>query len=311
MPTQTLENEVWKLSVAPGVGASVAGLWVKVGGAWEPLLRETPPEAVGKGSASPFSSFTLAPFSNRIKDATFTFRGESYKLRAEKDGNTKHGDVRSRPWELLHADELSVECGLKTQDFENFNFPFPFVITVSYRLEDERLETRLRLTNTGERDMPAGLGLHPYFQRQLAGSEEVALQFTAAAHYVLDNDKLPTGELIRPSGKVDFRKGKVVGDTELDDLYQGWSEPVILHYPGVGNVELSADPVFSHLVVFTAQDGSLAVEPVTHATDGFNLRSRGFGGSGVRVLAPGEVLGGSVWLKFKEERRGKKQQDTR
>ena len=148
--------------------------------------------------------------------------------------------------------------------------------------------------------MPAGLGLHPYFQRHLAGSEEVALQFTAAARYVLDDANIPTGELLRPAGELDFRSGKVVGEDELDDLYRGWSEPVILHYPGVGNVELSADPVFSHLIVFTSQDGSLAVEPVTHATDGFNLRSRGFGGSGVQVLAPGEILEGSVRLTFEE-----------
>ena len=304
MPTQTIENESWKLSVVPEVGASVAGLWLKVNGAWEPLLRETPPDAAEKGSASPFSSFTLAPFSNRIKDATFTFQGETFELRAESDGNTKHGDVRSRPWELLHTDELSVECVLKTQDFEDFNFPFPFVITVSYRLDGEVFETRLRLTNTGERNMPAGLGLHPYFQRQLAGSDEVALQFTAAARYVLDDANIPTGELLRPAGELDFRSGRVIGDAELDDLYRGWSEPVILHYPDVGNVELSADPVFGHLIVFTSQDGSLAVEPVTHATDGFNLRSRGFGGSGVQVLAPGKAIEGSVWLKFERTEEG-------
>jgi len=182
---------------------------------------------------------------------------------------------------------------------------------MSYRLEGERLETRLRLTNTGERDMPAGLGLHPYFQRQLASSDEVALQFTAAARYVLDDANLPTGELLRPAGKLDFRSGRVVGDAELDDLYRGWSGPVILNYPGVGNVELSADPVFSHLIVFTAQDGSLAVEPVTHATDGFNLRSRGFGGSGVQVVAPGEVLEGSVWLRFEEAEERTKEKEKR
>jgi len=97
MSMRMIENEVWKLSVAPEVGASVAGLWVKVNGAWEPLLRETPPDAVDKGSASPFSSFILAPFSNRIRDATFEFQGETFELRTENDGNTKHGDVRSRP----------------------------------------------------------------------------------------------------------------------------------------------------------------------------------------------------------------------
>jgi len=40
----------------------------------------------------------------------------------------------------------------------------------------------------------------------------------------------------------------------------------------------------------------VALEPVTHATDGFNLLSQGWENTGVRVLEPGEKLAGSLRL---------------
>jgi aldose 1-epimerase len=61
---------------------------------------------------------------------------------------------------------------------------------------------------------------------------------------------------------------------------------------------LEADPIFSHLVVFTAPDGSVALEPVTHATDGFNLMSQGWDSTGVRVLEPGEEISGRLRLRL-------------
>jgi aldose 1-epimerase len=41
-----------------------------------------------------------------------------------------------------------------------------------------------------------------------------------------------------------------------------------------------------------------AVEPVSHANDGFNLLARGVPGSGVQVLEPGAALGGTVRLEI-------------
>jgi aldose 1-epimerase len=63
---------------------------------------------------------------------------------------------------------------------------------------------------------------------------------------------------------------------------------------------MTCDVIFSHLVVFTAPDGSLAVEPVTHATDGFNLMARGVEGTGVKVLEPGEMVAGTVTLSVRQ-----------
>lgn len=295
MPLQTIQNDIWKLEVIPETGASISGLYIQIKGNWHPILRETPADAVEAGNPSNFSSFTLAPFSNRIGDATFDFQGETYDLRATTDdGNTQHGDVRGRPWRQVHADAFALEYMLTTKAFEDFNFPFPFIITVTYRLERESFETILRLKNVGESAMPAGFGVHPYFNRSLAGSEELELAFNAAARYELDDASLPTGNILRPEGEFGFSKSRALGEQKINDLYRGWSEPVTLTWPEVARLELYADPIFEHLIVFTHADGSLAVEPVTNANDGFNLFAQGESGSGVKVLEPGESLSGSI-----------------
>ena len=300
MPLQTIQNDVWKLDVSPETGASIAGLYAKIAGSWQPVLRETSPEAIEAGNPSSFSSFTLAPFSNRIENAKFAFQGETYELRATTDdGNTQHGDVRGRPWRRVHADAYALEYMLTTKAFEDFNFPFPFIITTTYRLERNTFAQAIRLKNIGERVMPAGFGIHPYFNRSLAGSSELELSFNAAVHYELDDDSLPTGKLMRPKGETDFAESRALGEQKVNDLYRGWIDPVTLTWPDVARLKLHADPIFEHLIVFTHADGSLAVEPVTNANDGFNLLAQGETGSGVQILEPGESLHGSI--KFKLE----------
>ena len=77
-------------------------------------------------------------------------------------------------------------------------------------------------------------------------------------------------------------------------------------------MQIAADHVFSHLVVFTspARD-SIAIEPISHANNAVNLAARrdrtgpGLGldvgpdvgpDVGLRVLAPGETLSGAFTM---------------
>lgn len=294
----TLESASWRLQIAPDVGASIFALQTRSGEDWHAVLRATPAEALEQRNPSPFSSFTLAPFSNRIRNARFTFQGRDYQLRpTSSDGNTQHGDVRGRLWTVVQADEQMLECRLDTKDFSDFNYPFPFVMSAVYRLDGNDLHTKLALTNTGSEAMPAGFGLHPYFNRFLAGSGEVQLGFKAAGLYRTDDTFMPNEGMKPIPDAFDFSAPRAAGDQSLNHLYGGWDGRASLEWPGSGlRVEMICGAVFSHLVVFTAPDGSLAVEPVTHATDGFNLMARGVEGTGVKVLEPGETMAGTVTL---------------
>ena len=49
-------------------------------------------------------------------------------------------------------------------------------------------------------------------------------------------------------------------------------------------------------MLFSAPDGSFAIEPVSNATDAFNLANKGVSNAGMQVLAPGQSLNGTVTL---------------
>lgn len=296
----TLQSDAWKLTVSPETGASVASLYVRAGPNWLPLLRETPPEAIEAKNPSKFASFILAPFSNRVRDARFSFKGRSYGLRpTSADGSTQHGDVRGRPWSVTQADARGLECRLDSRDFPDFNYPFPLTVSVRYDLEDDAFRTQLTLTNVGDAVMPAGLGLHPYFNRALSGADELQLRFRASGLYETDKSFIPTEGMKPVPAERDFSEARAFGTQDFNHVYGGWDGRASLVWPASGvRAQLTCDPVFSHLVLFSAPDGTLGIEPVTHATDGFNLLARGVEGTGVRVLEPGETLSGTVTLRL-------------
>jgi aldose 1-epimerase len=223
MTLHTLESATWRLQVAPDVGTSIFALQARSSEGWHAVLRETPAEALEQRNPSPFSSFTLAPFSNRIRDARFTFQGRDYQLRpTSSDGNTQHGDVRGRLWTVVQADEQRLECRIDTKDFPDFNYPFPFVLSVVYCLDGNDLHTELALTNTGDMAMPAGFGLHPYFSRFVAGSSEVRLGFKADGLYEVDDTFIPNEGMKPIPDAFDFSAPRAAGDQSLNHLYGGW-----------------------------------------------------------------------------------------
>ncbi|MCX7600539.1 MAG: aldose 1-epimerase [Meiothermus sp.] len=301
MNLQILQNQRLRLTVAPELGASVVGLELHRQGFWLPVLRPTSPAALEERHSPDTSSYLLAPYSNRIRDGRFSFAGKTYLLRPNwVDGQqTIHGEVHGRPWMARRLEENRLLCTLDSRSLPDPNFPFPFTIEVQYRLLEEGVEILTRLQNAGAEPMPAGLGHHPYFVRYLGHSGEALLSFKAARVYLTDESRLPTRPAEAIPAELDFSRPKSLGQAFLDHVFAGWDGFLRLEWPGSGwCMELTADPVYSHLVLFTAPDGSLALEPVTHATDGFNLMAQGWPDTGVRVLEPGEELKGQIYIRL-------------
>jgi aldose 1-epimerase len=291
---QTLQNEFWHLEIDPTVGASIASLRAKIGSEFQDLMRRTPESVRAGNSASPFSSFTLAPFSNRIRGAKFSFEGREYQLRATaSDGSTQHGDVRNRPWRVQVVDQ-SLVCRFDSTDFSDFNFPFPIRMKLTYQLTENALDMQLEMENTGNSRMPAGYGFHPYFVRNLAG-HDLRLQFKAEGIYQTDSSFIPTQGRQPIGSEYDFSNSRELGDLAINHVYGGWNGTARLEYQNI-TLKLQASEIFSHLCVYAAPDGTLAVEPISHCTDGFNLMARGVQNTGVRVLEPGHGLSGWVRL---------------
>lgn len=295
---QTIENEFWRLSIAPALGASVTALEARVDDGWQPVLR--PATQLEGSSSSPFSSYTLAPFSNRIRGSHFEFAGKQYALQPNNSkGETIHGDVRNRAWAVTRVGVSSLECRFDSRELADANFPFAYTVLVMYSLEGALCRTAIRLENVGDVAMPAGFGFHPYFVRRFAGSiGDPLLEFTATGYYVTDAQTIPTEGAHGLRSDLDFSSAKLAYAAPLDTVFNGWGGRAALTWDQ-HRLELTASEAFTHFVAFNgAPDGTIALEPVTHATDGFNLLARGVENTGVRILEPLEELTGNFTLQL-------------
>lgn len=290
---EVIANDHWRLGVLPGTGAALAFGQVRRGEDWLDLLRVTPEDRYGVSDDC--ASFVLAPWSNRLRDARFTFRGRSHRLPVNSpDGTAIHGVARDHPWRITDRDESSVVL-----DFDSAGtgspFPWRFTTSVTYRLDGGTLTVGTSLTNADEVPIPAGFGHHPYFRRGLAGAaDEVELEVPCHHQYELARN-LPALDAtpVPVEPRLDFRTLRPLGEQFVDDVLTGREPgaPVRLRYPDAGiAVTMTVDELYRDFVVYVPQAGKpfFAVEPVTNTNDGFNLFEHGTPSTGVFVLEPGE-----------------------
>lgn len=294
----TLQNKYLKVALYPEAGASVVGCEANRSGQWLSILRPTPAEAVAEGNSSQMASFTLAPYSNRLRGACFQFNGQTYPLRPNTpEGYALHGDVRKRPWQVVETiTPTSATFAFDSANFPDINFPFPFTVLVRYELINQAFDSTFTLTNSGPSAMPAGFGFHPYFNRVLTWPDEaVELQARVGGVY----PELVPDEAAGPlTPEQDFSQSKPLAELEFDHCFASWDGHATLRWPRANvTAELECDPIFTHLVLFTPPGQPFfALEPVTNANNGFNLFAHDKPGSGVRVLKSGESMGGKFRL---------------
>ncbi|MCB8838801.1 aldose 1-epimerase [Aurantimonas sp. VKM B-3413] len=279
------------VDVAPHLGGSIVAF--TRGSAR--ILRETPPTALSEKKPTLAGSYPMIPFSNRIADARFAFGGESFEL--DRNFGTSphaiHGNAWQRDWTvedaqpseaLLSLDHDPAEAGRARE------WPFAYRAEQRFVLTPDSLAVTIRLTNRDRRAMPAGFGLHPYFDR--AGA---TLTFRAEAVWQSDDRLLPTRSTPVPE-KWNCCSSKRIEDVAaVDHLFEGWGGTAEIAYPERGLViRIAADPILSRLIVFRADERNFfAIEPATHMVDAIN-RMDSVADHGLTILEPGACLVGTV-----------------
>ena len=291
-----LENEHWRVGVVPETGASVAFGQVRVDGEWCDVLRPTPTESLRHHADC--SSYVLAPWSNRVRDGLLRFDGREWQLRiTDDDGTALHGAVFEYPWTVLEKSRSRLVLGFDSTRFVGVNFPWRFRAQVTYELDGERLWLRTELENTDREAFPAGFGHHPFFVRRLTDAAgealggEALLQINCRRGYALE-DAMAVDAAGPIPERADFVDLRPLGHTFVDDCLTGRTGDVAAYisYPGVLDVAIEADDLFSHVVVYVpVEKPFFAVEPVTNANDAFTLDASGVPGVGVFRVQPGET----------------------
>lgn len=252
------------------------------------ILRPAPAESGDAPRPTDTAMFPLVPYSNRIRDGVFTFAGRTFTLESASDGrgHSIHGVGWQSPWQLEHHANDRVDIAL--EHIADRRWPFSFRAIQSFRLTGTSLTCTLQLTNTDSQPMPAGLGFHPYFPRRATARLNASPQRVWRA----DADRLPL-ELADFDDASRWSSGIAMADIACDDVFEQWNGRATIEWPAERlRLELEADDTLERLVVFSPPgEDYFCIEPVSNATDAFNLTAQGapIDRTGMRILEPGEA----------------------
>lgn len=212
--------------------------------------------------------FPLLPWSNRIPGGRLRFGDINAQLPVNADdGSAIHGLVASVPWTVVtvsgDAAELVVVARVD---------PYWVLGRQIFQLLDSRLHLTLSVTNAGERTVPAGLGIHPWFHHG-------AVRVPADRRW--PGEPLPTGPPQPVGGAYDLRSTVVPG--EMDACFTALTDSAA----DVPGARLRWDGPVTNVVVYTGKPGWTCVEPVTMPNGGFSLMPDVAVAHGVQLLAPG------------------------
>jgi aldose 1-epimerase len=286
MALVTLRRGGLELDLCPRFGGAIARFRFR----GHDLLRPAGTALTEDGDPLAASGFPLVPFSGRIENGRFSFGGEEHRLEPNfpPEPHAIHGQGWQLPWEVVHAAEALAELTLEHRVPAT---PLEWRARQTFELVDDGLTVGLTLTNAGQGPMPAGIGLHPYFPRTPA----VTLQARLGQVWLNDEGKIPRERVALPE-TWDFSTPQEVNALEMDNCFAGWDGKAQIVWPEIAQrLTIEADPLFGHLVIYIPQGADFfCVEPVSHASNGFNLQEAGVEGTGVRILEPGETLEGMV-----------------
>lgn len=296
--------------IVPALGNNCYAFRVADGDTWLNLIDAPPDLATLEERPTAYGNPILFPFPNRIRNGTWQFEGETYRFDKPPDSPTTiHGLLLNQPYQveshITNEDGATLVCSLNSLDFPDVGrqYPFPFRIEITYTLKDTVLTMGIAIKNTGDRNMPMGFGIHPYFSVDLgteANAAEAVITVPAAKYWELDDVLVPTGVQHDVADALDLRNGQPFAKLKLDHVFtdvqlvEGVSRCLIENKDTGYGMVMESDAQFRELVVYTPPDrDAICFEPYTCPTDAINLETRRIS-AGVIVLAPDETFSGTV-----------------
>jgi aldose 1-epimerase len=266
-----------RAEVLPGMGASLAGLWVGD----RPVLRPWS----GRVEDGPFSvaSIVLAPFSNRVS-RPFEWRGRrlEFPRNMPSEGCPIHGDAFTRAWRIADRDPESVRM---TLDHAGIG-PLVYSASVTYSVAPRGFAAELSITSLCNEPMPFGAGFHPWFPR----SPATRIGFAADGVWLEDELHLPAGNgPVALPREWNFSSGRPLPAGWINNGFAGWDRHLRIEQgSGAVSLDLTASARLDTLILFSPSSDAdfFCAEPVSHPVDAFNLP----GVPGLAVLQHGETL---------------------
>lgn len=240
-------------------------------------------------------NWVMAPFSNKIKDNTYTFQGKKYSI-SEVDHQVIHGLVHNQSFDIqeLKIEETYSEVHLLLENIgKHFpsGYPFNVDVAVKYRFAGNSLKITIEGKNNETQIVPFASGWHPYFKLNQKPLDTYTLTIPAekivmtdASLFPYDREMAFTHVSNLPGS--DFRRNlhvrkRLLGKRQLNVCYSGLipgADGYIVSK--IESTETGAAIILRQdkgaLYCYTGDDlevrprNSIALEPTEFITDAFN-----------------------------------------
>jgi aldose 1-epimerase len=288
------------VTVLPEIGGSLHQVCLSGQRALHPLLWAVKnSEELYSEGISQYMGALLFPFVDRIEKGRYVFEGVEYNLLCNESNlqNALHGFVSTKPFHVLKL-ETSCGQGSVTLCFE-YNgavagFPFPFIVTVRYVLTAGEFSCHTHVQNTGSKNMPVGIGWHPYFQ---IGEDisQYQVKVPANTSFVITDAYINTGAEMPFDDAAKFLELKynyVLSVYALNQINHS-AKTILRDKKRMIDIAVNTTG-FPFLQLYLVAGKGLAIEPLTCIGNAFN------NGIGLTVLSPEEVMETSFSVSVKD-----------
>jgi aldose 1-epimerase len=201
--------------------------------------------------------YSMAPWAGRVKNGFMkTDHGDVELPVNYAPPHAIHGFGFDSSWEVTYNDERSKHRS-------RLILPKPYegaVVEQTIELLDNAIRWSLEYEPNGV-DMPAWLGFHPWFARELERGEEAEIEFNPGKMMERGEDYLPTGKFITPKSQP------------WDDTFVDVRGLPAIRWAGAARIEIESD--CAYWVVYDEDATGVCVEPQTAPPDAATLGIKG------------------------------------
>ncbi|GDX23314.1 aldose 1-epimerase [Actinomycetes bacterium] len=202
-----------------------------------------------RGGILTWGWYAMAPWAGRIRDGLIT------------DGNRKTHQLPTAfdPPNAIHGFGLTESWREIGEGRALLELPAPYLgATVEQKIEilDNAMRWSLEY-EPGDCDLPAWLGFHPWFPRELERGGSAEIEFNAEKMFVKDKEGLPNGEFTEP------------GRGPWDDCFTEIRGTPSIVWEDVVQISIESDAPY--WVVYNEDSDGVCVEPQTAPPDAANL----------------------------------------
>jgi len=287
------------LGLVPSLGGGVAAWRTQAAPRGHPRPLDLWRPWDGSADLYAMASFAMVPWSNRITASGFVQDGVFHPVAPNRRGEPYpiHGDGWLQPWACTQPAADTLELRLRSDRFAGN--PYAYEALQRFRLAEGAMHQSVEVRHLGERPLPYGLGLHPWFEKTPRASVTAAVDGV----WLSGRDPIPTGYATDMPPDWNLARGIGAHGSFIDNAFGGWDGEALIAWPergvrlavsargGTGQARRS----LRHCLVYRPPAGpAFCFEPITHPIDAFHQDGR----PGLEVLSPGESLHLEVAWRF-------------